>query len=86
MVCDMAVDVISCGCKYRSLNHSRGMIEVIMTAPRAMDSSPSGLIEEALAEIGDAIGEKIDHKWWSKMLYPMFVLIFLSIPIIYYFW
>ncbi|MFL2984164.1 MAG: hypothetical protein ACJZ5B_01595 [Candidatus Poseidoniaceae archaeon] len=51
-----------------------------------MDSSPSGLIEEALAEIGDAIGEKIDHKWWSKMLYPMFVLIFLSIPIIYYFW
>ena len=82
----MAVDVISCGCKYRSLNHSRGMIEVVMTVPRAMDSSPSGLIEEALAEIGDAIGEKIDHKWWSKMLYPMFVLIFLSIPIIYYFW
>ena len=82
----MAVDVISCGCKYRSWNHSRGMIEVIMTVPRAMDSSPSGLIEEALAEIGDAIGEKIDHKWWSKMLYPMFVLIFLSIPIIYYFW
>lgn len=62
------------------------MIEVIMTAPSAMDSSASGLIEEALAEIGDAIGDKIDHKWWSKILYPMFVLIFLSIPIIYYFW
>tara|TARA_B100001996_G_scaffold347734_1_gene305455 strand:- start:5568 stop:5774 length:207 start_codon:yes stop_codon:yes gene_type:complete len=63
-----------------------GIIEVITASPSAMDSSPSGLIEEALAEIGDAIGEKIDHKWWSKMLYPMFVLIFLSIPIIYYFW
>ena len=63
-----------------------GIIEVIMDLPSVMDSSPSGLIEEALAEIGDAIGERIEHKWWSKMLYPMLVLIFLSIPIIYYFW
>ncbi len=65
---------------------SWGIIEVITTSQSTMDSSPSGLIEEALAEIGDAIGERIEHKWWSKILYPMLVLIFLSIPIIYYFW
>jgi hypothetical protein len=51
-----------------------------------MVSSPDGLVEEMLGGIGDAIGERIEHKWWSKYLYPVFVLVVLSAPIIYYFW
>ena len=51
-----------------------------------MVNSADGLIEEMFGGIGDAIGEKIEHKWWSKYLYPILVLIFLTIPVIYYFW
>ncbi|MDP6333312.1 MAG: hypothetical protein QF479_01605 [Candidatus Poseidoniaceae archaeon] len=51
-----------------------------------MVSSPDGLVEEMLGGIGDAIEDRIKHKWWSKILYPFFVLVFLSVPVIYYFW
>lgn len=51
-----------------------------------MVSSPDGLVEEMLGGIGDAIGERIEHKWWSKYLYPVFILTVLSAPVIYYFW
>jgi len=51
-----------------------------------MVSSPDGLVEEMLGGIGDAIGDRIEHKWWSKYLYPLFVLAVISIPVIYYFW
>jgi hypothetical protein len=51
-----------------------------------MVSSPDGLVEEMLGGIGDAIGERIEHKWWSKYLYPIFVMAIISIPVIYYFW
>ena len=44
------------------------------------------LIEKGLSDVADAIGEKIDGKWWAKILYPFLVVGVLAIPIIYYFW
>jgi len=62
------------------------MIQVHHMFRTIMVSSPDGLVEEMLGGIGDAIGDRIEHKWWSKYLYPLFVLAVISIPVVYYFW
>lgn len=62
------------------------MFHYYLTLSGIMVSSPDGLVEEMLGGIGDAIGERIEHKWWSKYLYPIFVMAIISIPVIYYFW
>ena len=62
------------------------MFHYYLTLSGIMVSSPDGLVEEMLGGIGDAIGERIDHKWWSKYLYPIFVMAIISIPVIYYFY
>jgi len=61
------------------------MIHYYPTLRVIMVNSPDGLVEEMLGGIGDAIGERIEHKWWSKYLYPIFIVAILSIPVIYYF-
>tara|TARA_B100000767_G_scaffold120111_2_gene114520 strand:- start:3326 stop:3589 length:264 start_codon:yes stop_codon:yes gene_type:complete len=87
MVCDIPVDDIPYGgMKTFNVRFNRRMIQIYLSSPKTMDSSASGLIEEAFEEIGNAIGDRIDHKWWSKILYPIFVLTVISIPVIYYFW
>jgi len=62
------------------------MFHYYLTLSGIMVSSPDGLVEEMLGGIGDAIGERIEHKWWSKYLYPIFVMAIISIPVIYYFY
>lgn len=64
----------------------RRMIHYYLIFSCTMVNSPDGIVEGILGGIGDALEEKIKHRWWSKYLYPVFVLVFLSIPVIYYFW
>jgi len=87
MVCDIPVDDIPYGVLETSnLIFHRRMIQDYPIFGSIMVSSPDGLVEEMLGGIGDAIEDRIKHKWWSKILYPFFVLVFLSVPVIYYFW
>lgn len=87
MFCDILVDDIPCGIvETLNLIFYQRMIQYYTTFGVTMVSSPDGIVEEMLGGIGDALEERVKHKWWSKYIYPVFVLAVLSIPLVYFFW
>jgi hypothetical protein len=54
--------------------------------PMPVDLIPEQMIEEILENVGNKLDEKYGKKDWVKRGYWFLVIVFLSVPLVYFFW
>ncbi|MGB1354747.1 MAG: hypothetical protein ACPG79_05245 [Poseidonia sp.] len=51
-----------------------------------VDLIPDQVIENLLEDVGNKLDEKYGKKDWVKRGYWLLVVVFLSVPVVYFFW
>lgn len=54
--------------------------------PMPVDLIPDQVIENLLEDVGNKLDEKYGKKDWVKRGYWLLVVVFLSVPVVYFFW